>query len=170
MTEFLQPPPTTNFSVPPPPVQQQQQLHSSPSQQSQSSPAAPHFQNYPRERHYHGGFSGKGTHFRSYNNFRGPNSMSQDDFDGKRLRKSVMRKTVDYNSSIVRELEVNKHKPYKTCVQCTHIFCSNYNISLFFRTEYGSVTIVIAALCNQKAFTFLKCYRHRATWIIRLMQ
>lgn len=32
--------------------------------------------------------------------------MSQDDFDGKRLRKSVMRKTVDYNSSIVRELEV----------------------------------------------------------------
>lgn len=112
MTEFLQPPPTTNFSVPPPPVQQQQQppqLHASPSQQNQS-PSAPHFQNYQRERHYerHGGFSGKSSHFRSYNNFRGPNSMSQDDFDGKRLRKSVMRKTVDYNSSIVRELEVSR--------------------------------------------------------------
>jgi polyadenylation factor subunit 2 len=30
----------------------------------------------------------------------------QDDFDGKRLRKSVMRKTVDYSSSIVKALEV----------------------------------------------------------------
>lgn len=30
----------------------------------------------------------------------------QDDFDGKRLRKSVMRKTVDYNSSIVKALQV----------------------------------------------------------------
>jgi polyadenylation factor subunit 2 len=30
----------------------------------------------------------------------------QDDFDGKRLRKSVMRKTIDYNSSIVKALEV----------------------------------------------------------------
>lgn len=101
MTEFL--PPPTNFSVPPPPVQQQ--MHASPSPQTQS-PSAPHYQNYQRERHYHGGFAGKSSHFRSYNNFRGPNNMSQDDFDGKRLRKSVMRKTVDYNSSIVRELEV----------------------------------------------------------------
>lgn len=105
MTEFLQPPPTTNFSVPPPSVQQQQ-IHASPSQSNQSS-SVPHYHSYPRERHYHhGGFSGKSSHFRSYNNFRGPNNMSQDDFDGKRLRKSVMRKTVDYNSSIVRELEV----------------------------------------------------------------
>ncbi|XP_077301280.1 WD repeat domain 33 [Arctopsyche grandis] len=31
--------------------------------------------------------------------------ISQDDFDGKRLRKSVMRKTVDYNAAIVRALE-----------------------------------------------------------------
>ena len=43
---------------------------------------------------------------------RAPNGMpiSQDDFDGKRLRKSVMRKTVDYNASIVNEMEVKyKH-------------------------------------------------------------
>lgn len=32
--------------------------------------------------------------------------MTQDDFDGKRLRKSVMRKTVDYNASICKALEV----------------------------------------------------------------
>lgn len=30
----------------------------------------------------------------------------QDDFDGKRLRKSVMRKTVDYNASIIKALQV----------------------------------------------------------------
>ncbi|XP_050682207.1 pre-mRNA 3' end processing protein WDR33 [Leptidea sinapis] len=35
----------------------------------------------------------------------GPLNMTQDDFDGKRLRKSVMRKTVDYNSSIIKALE-----------------------------------------------------------------
>lgn len=34
----------------------------------------------------------------------------QDDFDGKRLRKSVMRKTVDYNSSIIKALEVRNWK------------------------------------------------------------
>jgi polyadenylation factor subunit 2 len=34
----------------------------------------------------------------------------QDDFDGKRLRKSVMRKTVDYNSSIIKALEVRHRK------------------------------------------------------------
>lgn len=34
-------------------------------------------------------------------------NMTLEDFDGKRLRKSVMRKTVDYNSAIIKELEVN---------------------------------------------------------------
>lgn len=33
--------------------------------------------------------------------------MTLEDFDGKRLRKSVMRKTVDYNSSIIKALEVS---------------------------------------------------------------
>ncbi|KAI4465313.1 wd40 repeat protein [Holotrichia oblita] len=32
-------------------------------------------------------------------------TMTLEDFDGKRLRKSVMRKTVDYNSAIIKELE-----------------------------------------------------------------
>ncbi|VEN62702.1 unnamed protein product [Callosobruchus maculatus] len=32
-------------------------------------------------------------------------NMTLEDFDGKRLRKSVMRKTVDYNSSIIKDLE-----------------------------------------------------------------
>lgn len=42
--------------------------------------------------------------YKSYNKH---GMQVQDDFDGKRLRKSVMRKTVDYNSSIVKALEVN---------------------------------------------------------------
>ncbi|KAG5883157.1 hypothetical protein JTB14_033408 [Gonioctena quinquepunctata] len=32
-------------------------------------------------------------------------NMTLEDFDGKRLRKSVMRKTVDYNAAIIKELE-----------------------------------------------------------------
>lgn len=34
--------------------------------------------------------------------------MTQDDFDGKRLRKSVMRKTVDYNAAIIKVLQVSR--------------------------------------------------------------
>lgn len=47
-------------------------------------------------------------YFRPFNNFHrhhGHHAMQQDDFDGKRLRKSVMRKTVDYNSSIIKAIE-----------------------------------------------------------------
>lgn len=114
MMEFAQPPPSTaNFSAPPPPTPPVQ--NASPASTSHGPPHGPshgppherhgnHYNNHHRERHYHGGFAGKG-HFRSYNYNRNSAAV-QDDFDGKRLRKSVMRKTVDYNSSIVRELEV----------------------------------------------------------------
>ncbi|KAH8344002.1 hypothetical protein KR084_003119 [Drosophila pseudotakahashii] len=61
-------------------------------------------------RHYH---PHHGSNKHGYNQFKPfmpggfqrPFGMSQDDFDGKRLRKSVMRKTVDYNSSIIKALE-----------------------------------------------------------------
>lgn len=36
-------------------------------------------------------------------------NMTLEDFDGKRLRKSVMRKTVDYNAAVIKELEVSRH-------------------------------------------------------------
>lgn len=48
--------------------------------------------------------------FRPFQSFgpRGPmGPMTLEDFDGKRLRKSVMRKTVDYNSAIIKALEVS---------------------------------------------------------------
>lgn len=165
MTEFLQPPPTTNFSVPPPPVQQP--IHASPSQPTQS-PSAPHYQNYQRERHYHGGFSGQKPHFRSYNNFRGPNNMSQDDFDGKRLRKSVMRKTVDYNSSIVRELEVCIHEQIIVLLFWNH-YLTKKNMGNC-RIGYGNETIVIVVRYSQRAFMCQKCFHRRVTWIIQSMQ
>lgn len=39
-------------------------------------------------------------------------------FDGKRMRKAVMRKTVDYNSSVVKQIEVRYLTP---------VLCSNKN-------------------------------------------
>lgn len=92
--EFSQPPPDlsnmgsqfNNFSVPPP-------------VQSNHRPAG---------QYHHGGRQGQ-PFFKPFVNFnRGPGAlpMTQDDFDGKRLRKSVMRKTVDYNASIIKALEV----------------------------------------------------------------
>ncbi|KAG4069500.1 hypothetical protein HA402_006866 [Bradysia odoriphaga] len=91
--EFSQPPPDmsnvgnqfNNFSVPPP-------------VQSNHRPAG---------QIYHAGKPGQ-PFFRPFVNFnRGPGAlpMTQDDFDGKRLRKSVMRKTVDYNAAIIKALE-----------------------------------------------------------------
>lgn len=64
----------------------------------------PNFQapgNFHQPRQFHPNFHHK-PFFKSYKH----GMQIQDDFDGKRLRKSVMRKTVDYNSSIVKALEV----------------------------------------------------------------
>lgn len=96
--EFSQPPPDmssmgnqfNNFSVPPPVQQSNHQMHR------------------PAGQIYHAGKPGQ-PFFRPFVNFnRGPGAlpMTQDDFDGKRLRKSVMRKTVDYNAAIIKALEV----------------------------------------------------------------
>lgn len=112
MMEFSQPPPgpaPVNYSMPPPP------MHPA------GGPPVPHHHGHGGG-HHHGGGGGKHyhnynrggnqSHFRSFQNFgRGPGAMpmTQDDFDGKRLRKSVMRKTVDYNSAVVRALEVSRY-------------------------------------------------------------
>lgn len=77
------PPEMPHLSMPPPNFPPQQQGY-------QPRPFNPNFHHKP--------------FYKSYNNKHG---MTQDDFDGKRLRKSVMRKTIDYNASIVRALEVS---------------------------------------------------------------
>lgn len=58
------------------------------------------------------GFINNRPPFRPFLNVQRPlpgplGNMTLEDFDGKRLRKSVMRKTVDYNSSIIKALEVS---------------------------------------------------------------
>lgn len=67
----------------------------------------------------------------------------QDDFDGKRLRKSVMRKTVDYNSSIIKALEV------KTDEYFPDVF-----LTFFRRIEFGNEIIATDELFNPRTATF----------------
>lgn len=62
-----------------------------------------------------GSFQNNRPPFRPFLNLQRPlpgplGNMTLEDFDGKRLRKSVMRKTVDYNSSIIKALEVSGKK------------------------------------------------------------
>lgn len=59
----------------------------------------PNFQPRPFHPNYH--------HHKPYYKSYKHGMQVQDDFDGKRLRKSVMRKTVDYNASIIKALEVS---------------------------------------------------------------
>lgn len=107
--EFAQPPPDVsqiNFNMPPPPVRPHQGQHVNNLLVTSVPPPHHHHHNAPSP----GGPPGKPgyPYFRPFVNFaRGPGGlpMTQDDFDGKRLRKSVMRKTVDYNAAIVRSLE-----------------------------------------------------------------
>lgn len=64
--------------------------------------------NFHQPRPFHpGGYHHKPSYKSKYG------MQVQDDFDGKRLRKSVMRKTVDYNSSIVKAIEVKN--PHRGC-------------------------------------------------------
>lgn len=63
----------------------------------------PPFQSNYQPRPFNPNFHHHKPYYRSYKH--GMQHI-QDDFDGKRLRKSVMRKTVDYNASIVKALEV----------------------------------------------------------------
>ena len=49
-------------------------------------------------------------------------------FDGKRMRKAVMRKTVDYNSSVVKQIEVRKFCLPLCCVRERPVIrsCDNF--------------------------------------------
>lgn len=48
------------------------------------------------------------TPFRPFH--KNPNQILDPDFDGKKLRKSSMRKTVDYNAAVINALEVWKRR------------------------------------------------------------
>lgn len=85
--QFSQPPPPIpNMSVPPPAM-------------------VPH--HYSQHRFHGERGSHRGHFFQPFRPYarQGPGGPDSE-FDGKRLRKSVMRKTVDYNSAVIKMLEV----------------------------------------------------------------
>lgn len=78
------PPPLPNLSVPPP------------------MPG-----HYPPQRFHTDRGAHRGHFFQPFRPYTRPGpGGAESEFDGKRLRKSVMRKTVDYNSAIIKMLEV----------------------------------------------------------------
>jgi len=100
--EFAHPPPVhlPNMSVPPPMLGMQGTPLGPPPNQGMF-----HQKFEPR-----GGFNNSRPPFRPFLNLQRPlpgplSNMTLEDFDGKRLRKSVMRKTVDYNSAIIAAIE-----------------------------------------------------------------
>lgn len=115
-TQFSNPPPMIpNLNVPPPSVSVPPPGPPPPTGSgSIQVPLGPP-PSYGHQHHYGGGRGGGHRHF--FQPFRpymrpGPGPPGQaglDEFDGKRLRKSVMRKTVDYNSSIIKALEVSEY-------------------------------------------------------------
>lgn len=114
---------------------------------------------HPRPFHPgHNNFHHKPFHFKSYKH----GMQVQDDFDGKRLRKSVMRKTVDYNSSIIKALEVRLLR-----FGVFHWFPSFFSLFIF-RTEFGKEIIATEERCNLKTVTFRTWCRLQVTWIIRV--
>lgn len=166
--EFSHPPPDlsnqvklqfTNPNHGPPPVPQ------SPQQYNSTFPTnfANHNFNHPDTNaiRYRGGPRGPFKNFNSYH--RGGHHphgmMTQDDFDGKRLRKSVMRKTVDYNASIIKAIEVSTNNFFRFYLLkfiASMQVVLKFKLSLFiFRIEYGKETIGIGAHYSLKVSTLL---------------
>lgn len=66
--------------------------------------------------------------------------QDRSDYDSKQLRKSSMRKTVDYYASVIRMLEVSKYSKYLFDKKCT----CHLSIKTIHRLEHGRETFVIA--------------------------
>lgn len=112
--EFAQPPPQShmpppNMSIPPP---------------NTNNLIVP--QNQGGYNQKFGGFNNRPP-YRPFLNLQRPplpgplGNMTLEDFDGKRLRKSVMRKTVDYNSAIIKALEVSSKRR-----NISFLYCKNF--------------------------------------------
>ena len=102
--QFATPPPPIlpNMSVPPPPTPNL----------SAPPPTLTTINTGNYQHRYNNHRDGNRGFFKPFRPYHAPKVISggqdalQDEFDGKRLRKSVMRKTVDYNSAIIKSLEV----------------------------------------------------------------
>ncbi|XP_011647633.1 pre-mRNA 3' end processing protein WDR33-like [Pogonomyrmex barbatus] len=104
-TQFANPPPAVslpNMSVPPPTTPN---LSAPPPNLTTINTSGSYQHRYANHREGNRGF------FKPFRPYHAPKIVAggqdtlQDEFDGKRLRKSVMRKTVDYNSAIIKSLE-----------------------------------------------------------------
>ncbi|XP_043799551.1 uncharacterized protein LOC122718522 [Apis laboriosa] len=104
-TQFANPPPAIslpNMSVPPPATPN---LSAPPPNLTTINTSGSYQHRYTNHRDGARGF------FKPFRPYHAPKIVAagqdtlQDEFDGKRLRKSVMRKTVDYNSAIIKSLE-----------------------------------------------------------------
>ncbi|XP_018049194.1 PREDICTED: uncharacterized protein LOC108687757 [Atta colombica] len=103
--QFANPPPAVslpNMSVPPPTTPN---LSAPPPNLTTINTSGSYQHRYTNHREGNRGF------FKPFRPYHAPKIVTggqetlQDEFDGKRLRKSVMRKTVDYNSAIIKSLE-----------------------------------------------------------------
>uniref|UniRef100_A0A8D9DWE9 Pre-mRNA 3' end processing protein WDR33 n=1 Tax=Cacopsylla melanoneura TaxID=428564 RepID=A0A8D9DWE9_9HEMI len=97
--------PVPNFNTPPP--------------QSEGPPRHHHHHQFRHQHHggYHGHHHGGFHHRPNFHNknfhspfpfrpfHKNPNQILDPDFDGKKLRKSSMRKTIDYNAAVINALE-----------------------------------------------------------------
>ncbi|XP_011261997.1 uncharacterized protein LOC105254794 [Camponotus floridanus] len=103
--QFANPPPAVslpNMSVPPPTTPN---LSAPPPNLTTINTSGSYQHRYPNHREGSRGFFKPFRPYHAPKVIAGGQDTLQDEFDGKRLRKSVMRKTVDYNSSIIKTLE-----------------------------------------------------------------
>lgn len=103
--QFATPPPPIlpNMSVPPPPTPN---LSAPPPTLTTINTSGNYQHRYNNHRDGNRGFFKPFRPYHAPKVIPGGQDALQDEFDGKRLRKSVMRKTVDYNSAIIKSLEV----------------------------------------------------------------
>lgn len=71
---------------------------------------APGAMRFPPPHHNQNRFNPRNSFFKPFTPYIRGVSPLDADFDGKRLRKSAMRKTVDYNSAIIKMIEVSLRK------------------------------------------------------------
>ncbi|XP_034941310.1 uncharacterized protein Wdr33 [Chelonus insularis] len=104
-SQFASPPPAINLpnmSVPPPSTPN---LSAPPPNLTTINTSGGYQQKFVNHRDNARGFFKPFRPYHAPKVISGPQDALQDEFDGKRLRKSVMRKTVDYNSAIIKSLE-----------------------------------------------------------------
>lgn len=146
-TQFANPPPAIslpNMSVPPPATPN---LSAPPPNLTTINTSGSYQHRYTNHRDGARGF------FKPFRPYHAPKIVAagqdtlQDEFDGKRLRKSVMRKTVDYNSAIIKSLEVVFLIEFYIL---NAVFINNSNVIFFiYRIEYGREIIGTDVPFNQ---------------------